>query len=71
MKFENSNLNAESIYLDIDPSLAISNLNWKPRWTQEEAIEKTINWWKEVLIKKASPIEVCMGDIESYAQQNE
>lgn len=71
VKFENSNLNSESINLDIDPSLAIANLNWKPKWTQEEAIVNTINWWKEVLIKKASPIEVCMRDIESYAEQNE
>jgi len=71
VKFENSNLNAESIYLDIDPSLAIASLNWKPRWTQEVAIMNTINWWKRVLVEKASPIEVCMHDIDSYAEENE
>ncbi len=70
IKFENSNLNNESVYLDIDPSLAVATLNWKPRWTQEQAIVNTINWWKKVLIEKVSPIEVCMDDIESYAEQN-
>jgi CDP-glucose 4,6-dehydratase len=71
IKFENSNLSNESVYLDIDPSLALATLNWKPRWTQEQAIVNTINWWKKVLIEKVSPIEVCMEDIESYAEQNE
>lgn len=70
IKFENSNLNNESVYLDIDPSLALETLNWKPRWTQEQAIVNTINWWKKVLIEKVSPTEVCMDDIESYAEQN-
>ena len=63
--------NRKGMSLELDSSLAIATLNWKPRWTQEEAIVNTINWWKKVLIEKASPIEVCMRDIESYAEQNE
>jgi CDP-glucose 4,6-dehydratase len=70
VKFENSNLQAESDFLDIDPSLAMSTLNWVPRWTQEEAVIFTINWWKKVLFEKIDPLEVCLSDIERYATQN-
>jgi CDP-glucose 4,6-dehydratase len=64
--FEESNLNIESEHLDIDPSLAISNLAWQPRWTQEEAVIATIEWWKKVLIEKADPTEACLNDFASY-----
>jgi CDP-glucose 4,6-dehydratase len=66
--FENSNLNTESNFLDIDPSLAIATLNWKPRFTQEEAIMSTISWWKKVIFDKVSPLEACLNDIQSYAK---
>ena len=69
VKFENSNHNTESNFLDIDPSLAMVTLNWKPRYTQEEAIVSTINWWKKVILNKTNPAEVCLREIESYINE--
>jgi CDP-glucose 4,6-dehydratase len=66
IKFEDSNSKTESDFLDIDPSLAISTLNWWPRWTQEDAMISTINWWKKVLLEKIDPRDVCLSDIERY-----
>ena len=68
VKFQNSNTSAESNFLDIDPSLAMATLNWKPRWTQEEAIVSTVNWWKKVLLEKTSPTKACLRDIERYIE---
>ena len=66
IKFEDSNSKTESDFLDIDPSLAISTLNWSPRWTQEDAMISTIDWWKKVLLEKIDPRNVCLSDIERY-----
>jgi CDP-glucose 4,6-dehydratase len=35
----------ESHLLDLDPSLANQELNWKSRLSQREAVNRTIDWW--------------------------
>ena len=54
----------ESRFLDLDSNLAHSELNWRPKWSQVEAIQATINWWKSVLVDKVSPEDACQLDIE-------
>jgi CDP-glucose 4,6-dehydratase len=63
---EKNNLNSElveSASLDLDPSFAKSTIGWEAFWTQEQAIEKTVLWWKNVLDHKLSPEEACHKDI--------
>jgi CDP-glucose 4,6-dehydratase len=54
----------ESLRLDLDSTKAINLLGWKPKWRQEEAIVKTIEWWNEVLFEKKPAIEMCQRDIK-------
>jgi CDP-glucose 4,6-dehydratase len=42
----------EANLLKLDNSKALSELNWKPRWNTEAAIEKTIEWYKEYYINR-------------------
>lgn len=41
-----SNTDIEAKSLELDSSRALTNLKWKPFLTQEEAIIKTLDWWK-------------------------
>lgn len=58
--------NYESGLLDLDSSLAHAHLEWKPRWNQEEAIEKTLHWWQIVLNETSSPDEACRENIREF-----
>jgi CDP-glucose 4,6-dehydratase len=58
------NLDRESVLLDLDPTFAKLNLGWKPVWTQQQAVESTIQWWTKYLIESVDPIENCNYDID-------
>ncbi len=58
----------ESNFLQLNPSLAINQLNWRPIWSQEESIIATMNWWERILLKDISPLESCHIDIEKLFQ---
>ena len=53
----------EAATLQLDSNLAKRTLNWRPNWTQEEAIRSTLFWWKEVIGGRLSPLEACNADI--------
>ena len=53
----------ESGLLDLDSSLARTKLGWVPKWNQEEAIDLTFSWWKNVLSEVNSAAEACNEDI--------
>ena len=55
---------AESQNLDLDSSQSNSTLDWKPRWNQEDAIRRTLEWWDSVLLGTSSAIEECEKDIK-------
>jgi hypothetical protein len=40
-------------------------LNWHPRWRSDTAVEKTMNWYKEVF-DDIGALEVCRKQIEEY-----
>lgn len=61
----------ESIFLDLDNTKAQNTLLWKPKWSQIEAINKTIEWWEQIIRKLLSPSEACFLDIESHLSHNE
>ena len=52
----------EAATLQLDSDLAKKTLNWRPNWTQEEAVKTTVEWWKRVLKEGISPIDACEVD---------
>lgn len=54
----------ESQRLDLDSTRAINLLGWEPRWNQEEAIAKTIEWWNKVIFEKSGALEMCQNDVQ-------
>lgn len=58
------NSTKESIHLSLDSSLASSVLPWSNHWSQQEAIEGSIEWWKSVIEGSISPIDACEKDIQ-------
>jgi len=59
------NLGRESTLLDLDPTLAKTELGWGPVWNQREAVEATIEWWKDYLINGLNPIDICNFDLKT------
>jgi CDP-glucose 4,6-dehydratase len=55
----------EAGLLKLDINKAQKLLNWFPKWDANEAIERTINWYKDYL-KGKNPIELLKSDIASY-----
>jgi CDP-glucose 4,6-dehydratase len=54
----------ESNTLELNSSLAKEKLSWKNRWSQENAVISTVNWWKSIENKTLSPIEACAFNLE-------
>ena len=63
IKFYSESGATEATTLKLDSKKAKEVLNWKPRWSQEEAIIETINWWSDVLSKKYTASERCVYEI--------
>jgi nucleoside-diphosphate-sugar epimerase len=55
----------ESQVLNLNVSRAIAELDWRPRWNQEEAIDKTMIWWQGVK-EGVSARDLVLKDIENY-----
>jgi CDP-glucose 4,6-dehydratase len=56
----------EASILKLNISKAESELDWKPKWNSEEAIEHTIKWYKNSLNKNCDIMELCIADIKEY-----
>jgi len=67
--FEVGGLNLEATTLQLDSSLSREILNWKPVWSQEEAIRDTFSWWSNVLHKNLSAEEACLHDINTASHR--
>jgi CDP-glucose 4,6-dehydratase len=61
---ELKNEGLESQRLDLDSTRATNLLGWEPKWNQEEAIAKTIEWWNKVIFEKSGALEMCQNDIQ-------
>lgn len=48
---------------------ATTDIGWKPRWTVEECIERTMNWYRKSC-EGISMREACMDDIAAFEQEN-
>jgi CDP-glucose 4,6-dehydratase len=58
----------ESHTLELSSELARNHLSWQPRMTQEEAIRKTFDWWKNVLENEKSALMNTKNQIDEYLQ---
>jgi CDP-glucose 4,6-dehydratase len=56
--------NYEAGELVIDASLSSKELNWRPRWSQEDAVKSTVNWWRQVSEGTLTPYQACVQNIE-------
>jgi CDP-glucose 4,6-dehydratase len=61
-----SNASLEAATLQLDSNLAKEVLGWRPKWSQEEAVESTVRWWKKVLQQETSPVDACESDLTEY-----
>ena len=59
----------EAVSLSLDSHQAQSTLGWTPRWTQEEAVQSTMQWWKQVTENPNKLKEACLRDIEKITQE--
>lgn len=59
---ENSDL--EALTLQLDSTRAREKLGWHPMWSQEQAVEATVNWWRDVHNKDVSALEACNTDLD-------
>jgi len=55
--------NYEAGELAIDTSLSSKEFNWRPRWSQEDAVRSTINWWRQVSEGTLTPYQACEHDM--------
>jgi len=56
--------NYEAGDLAIDASLSSKELNWRPRWSQKDAVRSTINWWRQVSEGTLTPYQACELDMK-------
>jgi len=63
-----SNSIQEAKLLDLDSTLAMRELNWKPIYSQQEAIIKTQQWWDQNLEFKVSEKEICLSQITEFLE---
>jgi CDP-glucose 4,6-dehydratase len=56
----------EAEQLELNADLARALINWTPRWTQEQAIQATINWWNQVENLNVPAVEACINDINTH-----
>jgi CDP-glucose 4,6-dehydratase len=56
----------ESTYLELDSQQARQSLKWQPRWSQQESLDLTFEWWKAYTSSSSSALECCLQDIRKY-----
>lgn len=54
----------EARTLDLDSTKSRKILHWKSNWTQEEAVESTVSWWKNFKVLGHPPAELCDFEIK-------
>ena len=56
----------EANLLRLDCSKACNLLQWKPVWNAQQAIEKTMQWYKKISTGENTPREMCHEQIQAY-----
>lgn len=45
-------------------------LKWRPRWNCSQAVERTVNWYQQVLVEGAEARNMCLADIAAYEKKD-
>jgi CDP-glucose 4,6-dehydratase len=65
----------EALELGLDSSRANTLLNWKPHWSQYDAVIATTTWWKKTFIGQCDVEQACLEDIAqilpNYAENSD
>ncbi len=59
----------EANHLALDSNQATLELNWHPKWTQEEAVMRTFEFWNTVLNEKTSFSDAIKIDIAEFQRE--
>lgn len=65
LKYSSGTLH-EANLLNLDISKAKFNLNWKPRWNVDKAVEKTVEWYKNY--DSTDVYKLCVNQINEYCE---
>ncbi|MEI8349907.1 MAG: CDP-glucose 4,6-dehydratase [Candidatus Omnitrophota bacterium] len=57
----------ESVWLSLDISKAKRKLKWKPRWDAKKAIQRTVEWYRNV--HDGNAYHLCVKQIEEYLDE--
>lgn len=55
----------ETESLSLDANLALARLGWENHWTGQEAVLRTVDWWRAVLSGR-SALSACQTDLSDY-----
>lgn len=58
----------EAKLLNLNSSKAQEMLNWKPIWTQQQAIIRTSQWWKKIVKENVNAEVATKQDLDSYLE---
>lgn len=56
----------EATFLKLSCNKAFKNLNWKPKWSLDEALLKIVEWHKDEVLLNSKPKELCLSQIKDY-----
>lgn len=56
----------EEVSLSLDSSKANLEIGWKPKFNQEIAVLKTLDWWKKNLKSELNAYTLCQEDIQFF-----
>jgi CDP-glucose 4,6-dehydratase len=59
---------AEAEVLRLSNDAAVSQLGWRPRWSLNEAIDRTVRWFQRYGVDTDAARAACLDDIEAYCR---
>ena len=61
----------EAAFLKLDITKAASLLGWMPRWTVQEAIQRTVAWYRQRRAEQSDLRKLCLEQIAAYEKVSE
>lgn len=58
----------EAPFLALDSTLALDEISWHPIWDADEAVRRTVRWWKD-LAAGSSAVSLCTTDIMDFSKR--
>jgi CDP-glucose 4,6-dehydratase len=68
IKLEAGENKLESNTLQLSSTLAKTKLDWKNKWSQEDAVVSTVNWWKSIYENQISPVDACKTNLDELLE---